>query len=61
MYWIETFKPKVVALWYDQVGFSQMLEDFIKKNQLTTVVLRLDPYKENEMKSSIIKEKLYKN
>jgi cytidyltransferase-like protein len=61
MYWIETFKPKVVALWYDQVGFSQMLEDFIKKNQLTTVVLRLDPYKENEMKSSLIKEKLYKN
>jgi hypothetical protein len=38
-----------------------MLEDFIKKNQLTTVVLRLDPYKENEMKSSLIKEKLYKN
>ena len=61
MYWIETFKPKVVALWYDQIGFSQMLEDFIKKNQLSTIVLRLEPYKENEMKSSLIKEKLYKN
>lgn len=58
MYWIETFKPKVVALWYDQVGFSQMLEDFIKKNDLDTTVLRLQPYKENEMKSSLIKEKM---
>ncbi len=58
MHWIEMFQPKVIALWYDQVGFSQLLDEFITKNQFNTTVLRLEPFKAHEMKSSLIKQKL---
>jgi hypothetical protein len=48
--------PKVICLWYDQVGFSQKLEDYIKEENLNIFVKRIKPYKQDKFKSSIIKK-----
>lgn len=54
---IKEYKPKVICLWYDQVGFNELLEKYIKENNLDTKVKRLSPYKEDIYKSSILKQK----
>jgi glycerol-3-phosphate cytidylyltransferase-like family protein len=48
--------PKVICLWYDQIGFSQKLEDYIKEEKLNIYVKRIKPYKQDKFKSSIIKK-----
>ncbi len=50
-------KPDVVCLGYDQKFFVDQLDDFIKKNKLKTKIIRLNPYKPEKYKSSIIKKK----
>lgn len=54
---IKEYKPKVVCLWYDQVGFIEKLKSYIQENNLDTQIIRLDPYKEDIYKSSILKQK----
>jgi glycerol-3-phosphate cytidylyltransferase-like family protein len=54
--WIKLYMPKVICLWYDQVWFSQKLEDYIKSENLDIFIKRIKPYKENKFKSSIIKK-----
>ena len=54
--WIKLYMPKVICLWYDQVWFSQKLEDYIKSENLNIYIKRIKPYKENKFKSSIIKK-----
>ncbi|MDD3645888.1 MAG: riboflavin kinase [Candidatus Gracilibacteria bacterium] len=54
---IKQYKPKVVCLGYDQVGFIELLNKYIKENNLETHIIRLSPYKENIYKSSILKQK----
>jgi FAD synthase len=58
MKWIDMYMPNVICLWYDQVWFSNQLQDYIKENNLKIEIKRTKAYKENEFKSSKIKEKL---
>lgn len=56
MLWLELYNPKVVCLWYDQIWFSNLLESYVKENNLDIKILRLNPYKEDIYKSSILKK-----
>jgi FAD synthetase len=47
--------PDIICLGYDQKHFD--VEEYIKKNKLKIMVLRLKPFKEQTHKSSIIKMK----
>jgi FAD synthase len=59
--WIKLYMPKVICLWYDQESFTQILEEYIKKEKLNIFVKRIKAYKEDEYKSSIIKKEWVKN
>jgi len=59
--WIDMYMPKIICLGYDQLWFSKELEKYIKENELDIEVIRIKPYKEDVYKSSILKEKIYKN
>ncbi len=54
---IETLRPDVICLGYDQCSFSKNLKKELKKRGLTTKVLRLKPFKPKELHSSILKNK----
>lgn len=56
--WLLEYKPKVICLWYDQQGFSHLLDDFIAEHQLDTQVLRLHSFQPEIYKSSLLKKKL---
>lgn len=58
MKFINFYKPAYICLWYDQIWFSDILEKYIKKNNLKTKVIRLLPYKEKIYKSSLIKNQM---
>lgn len=60
MYFVEKFKPNVICLWYDQKWFSYLLEDFIKENNLDTKIVRIESFKPELYKSSILKNNLKK-
>jgi len=55
--WIEMYMPNYICLWYDQVWFSDKLNQYIKEKKLKIKVIRLKPFKENIYKSSILKKK----
>lgn len=50
-------KPDVIALGYDQFAFTFRLEKTIIKHNLNTEIVRLEAYRPDLYKSSIIKEK----
>jgi len=54
---IRKHKPDVICLGYDQYAFTQQLQKEIISEGLNTQIVRLDPFKPNLYKSSIIKEK----
>lgn len=54
--WIKLYMPKVICLGYDQVWFSQKLEEYIQSEKLNIYIQRIKPFKEDEFKSSIIKK-----
>lgn len=58
MKFINLYKPTFICLWYDQIWFSNILEKYIKKNNLKIKIIRLLPYKEDIYKSSIIKSQM---
>ncbi len=60
MYFVEKFKPDLICLWYDQTWFSYLLEDFIKENNLETKIIRIESFKPELYKSSILKNNLKK-
>lgn len=49
-------KPDIIALGYDQFIFTQQLKGLIIRNKLNTKIIRLEPYKPEINKSSIIKK-----
>jgi len=49
--WIEEYKPQIICLWYDQIGFIKQL----KNSNNDIEIIRLKPFKENIYKSSLIK------
>ncbi|MDD2907192.1 MAG: riboflavin kinase [Candidatus Gracilibacteria bacterium] len=55
--WIDMYLPKVICLGYDQVGFSNELEKYLKENNLDIEIIRTKPFKEDIYKSSLLKEK----
>lgn len=55
---IETVRPDVIALGYDQNVFVDKLADKITEFGLETQIVRLSPYKPTERKTSKIKEYL---
>jgi FAD synthetase len=54
---IETLKPDVICLGYDQVSFSKKLKAELKKRDLKIEIFRMKAYKPKEMHSSILKKK----
>lgn len=53
---IETLKPDVICLGYDQVSFSKNLKKELKKRGLQIKIVRLKPFKPYQMHSSILKK-----
>ena len=54
------YLPKVICLGYDQKWFSNDLENYLKENNLDIEIIRIEPFKEDIYKSSLLKEKLDK-
>ncbi len=54
---VKEYKPDVIALWYDQNSFIHQLSEFLHKNKLKTAVVTIWAYREDEYKSSKIKNK----
>jgi len=54
---IETLKPDVICLGYDQTSFSKNLKKELKKRGLKIEIFRMKGYKPNKMHSSILKNK----
>lgn len=54
---IETLKPDIICLGYDQSSFSKNLKKELKTRGLNTEVLRLKPFKSKELHSSILNKK----
>lgn len=51
---IKKIKPDVIALGYDQVAFTETLQEKIEEFELNTKIVRLKPYKSGTHKSSKI-------
>lgn len=56
--WLELYSPKVICLWYDQIWFSDTLEKHISKNNLKIKVVRIESFKADIYKSSLIKARI---
>lgn len=54
---IKEFKPDIIALGYDQFAFTYRLEKFLMDLKLDCKIARLQPYKPDMYKSSIMKMK----
>ncbi|MFC1648026.1 adenylyltransferase/cytidyltransferase family protein [Nanoarchaeota archaeon] len=57
---IELEKPDLICLGYDQLAFTDLLEEELLRRDLDIVVRRLKPYMPEKYKSSKIKENLKK-
>ncbi len=53
---IESIKPDIICLGYDQNSFSKDLKTSLVKRGLRTKVVRLEPYEEHKYKSSKLKK-----
>ena len=51
-------KPSKIVLGYDQLTNIEKLEEYINKHNLKIEIIRANPHKHDEKKSSIIKKKL---
>lgn len=55
---IKAYKPDVIALGYDQFAFTYLLEKLIMDLKLNTKITRLNPYRPEMYKSSILKKNI---
>ena len=56
---IETIKPDVIAVGYDQEGMEQTVKKYLEENGLRIKVVRIGKFKADELDSSIkIKQKI---
>tara|TARA_B100000315_G_C14071504_1_gene360773 strand:+ start:54 stop:500 length:447 start_codon:yes stop_codon:yes gene_type:complete len=53
---IEDIKPDVICLGYDQLFFTENLEEELKKRNINSKIIKLNPYKEDVYKSSKLRE-----
>jgi FAD synthetase len=49
---IQTVKPDVIALGYDQTGMEQRVKEYVEKNQLKVKVVRVGKFDTEELDSS---------
>ncbi len=54
---IKSIQPDIIALGYDQFAFTFNLDKLIIENNLNTKVIRLDSFKPEIYKSSLLKQK----
>ena len=52
---LRKFKPNIICLGYDQYAFTQKLQKELIDQKLNTKIVRLEPYKPEVFKSSLIK------
>ncbi len=55
---IKDYRPDIIALGYDQFAFTFRLEKFLMDIRLDSKIIRLNPYRPDMYKSSIIKNQL---
>jgi len=55
---IRQHRPDVICLGYDQYAFTQQLQKLLIEEGLNAEIIRLNSFKPNEYKSSILKSKL---
>ena len=53
---IKKISPNIITLGYDQKNYVIGLKDFLQKNNLSTQVIRLKPYKKEKYKSHKIRK-----
>ncbi len=56
MKWLDIYNPNYICLWYDQLWFSELLDKYIYDKNLKIYIIRLNPYKEDIYKSSLLKK-----
>lgn len=56
---IQKYRPKVIALGYDQFAFTYNLEKLLIDLKLDTKIVRLKPYRPDMYKSSILKNQAH--
>ena len=54
---IRTYRPDVIALGYDQFAFTYTLNKLLMDIKLDAKIVRLQPYRPDMYKSSLIREK----
>ena len=57
---LKKHKPDIIALGYDQFVFTQQLSKVLITLKLNSHIVRLDPYKPDMYKSSLIRKKTLK-
>lgn len=55
---IRRFKPSVIALGYDQFAFTFGLRKFLIDNSIDAKIVRMNPYKPNVYKTSLMRNAL---
>ncbi len=53
---LEAIKPDVICLGYDQISFTEKLQDELLKRNIDAKIVRLSSYKDNKYKSSKLQE-----
>lgn len=53
---IKKYKPDVISLGYDQFAFTFRLEKFLIDRKMDTKVIRMNPYRPNVYKTSLIRK-----
>lgn len=54
---LKKYKPAIIALGYDQYAFTQRLQKYLIDQGLNTKIVRIESYKPEEFKSSLIRQK----
>jgi FAD synthetase len=49
---IETIKPDIIALGYDQTDMERRVKEYVKKHKLNVKVIRIGKFEEDELDSS---------
>lgn len=53
---IRKVKPQIIALGYDQIFFTQHLQERLAENGINITVIRIGPFQEKIYKSSLLKK-----
>ena len=54
MYRLKAYRPDVIALGYDQQSFVHLLEDFVRRYEMQTMIVRCESHQPEKYKSSLM-------